>query len=134
MPFNYLGEISRDTPSPSPFCLTGRVLRKLQVENGTIILIIGISNEHSQSSFNPKGKKSPNRTRFSTTPSTGKPDVTTSGLGSLRENFLLRDYLRKRSLLSQMQEDQVQSIIMKRLGGCGIAGVGNGVLIPFDVI
>ena len=37
IPFNYLGEISRDTPLP--FCLIGQVLRKVQVENATTILI-----------------------------------------------------------------------------------------------
>ena len=88
----------------------------------------GTSDEHSRSSLNPKGTQSSNKTRFSTTPSGGKQNATTE------ENLLQRDFLKVRSLLSQMQEDQVLSIIMNRPGKSEIAGVINRVLIPFDVI
>ena len=47
---------------------------------------------------------------------------------------LLAEGLKKRSLLSQMQEDQIQSIIMNRPGESGISGVFNGVLIPMNMI
>ena len=50
------------------------------------------------------------------------------------KTFLQRDYLKKWSVLSQMQEDQVQSIIINRPGESGIAGVVNVFLIPLDVI
>ena len=50
------------------------------------------------------------------------------------KNLLQRDFLKVRSLLSQMQEDQVLSIIMNRPGKSEIAGAIDRVFIPFDVI
>ena len=44
--------------------------------------------EQLQSSLNSKGKQSSNRTRFSTTPSGGKKNITASDLGSFREKVL----------------------------------------------
>lgn len=52
---------------------------------GTNMTPKGTSDECSQSNFNPKEKQPFNRTRFSTTPSGGKQNVTTSGMGSFRE-------------------------------------------------
>lgn len=97
----------------SHFCLMQQVLKKIQAENATKILITlswqapwypkqeGTSDRCSQSS---KGKSS-NKTRFSTAPFIGKQKVITGSLGLvvLEKNFLQRDYLEKQSLLSQMQ-------------------------------
>lgn len=52
---------------------------------GTNMTPKGTSDECSKSNLNSKGKKPFNRTRFSTTPSGGKQNVTTSGMGSFRE-------------------------------------------------
>ena len=86
--------------------------------------------EHLQSSLNPRWKQSSKRARFSTTLRTLQLVAwIVSG-----KNFSQTDYLKKRSLLSHVQDDQVQSIIMNLPGESGIAGVVKGILIPFDVI
>ena len=106
---------------------------------GTTMVHKSTSNGQLQSSLNPKGKlQSSNKTIFSTTPSGEKQTVTTSGLVLSGKRFLQRDwsknYLKKGSLSSQMQEHQLQSIIMNCPGESGIVGVVNGVLIRSDVI
>ena len=90
----------------------------------------GTPDEHLQSSLKPRWKQSSKRARFSTTLRTLQLVAwIVSG-----KNFSQRDYLKKRSLLSHVQDDQVQSIIMNLPGESGIAGVVKVILIPFDVI
>ena len=94
MPLNCLGGISRNLSFPLFVSRTGfeesSSGKCYNSFNAGIAGMVpkGTSDEHSRSSLNPKGTQSSNKTRFSTKPSGGKQNATTSGVGSFREKPL----------------------------------------------
>ena len=101
---------------------------------GTTVKSKGTSDGHSHPVLIPKVNNLLKRSGFQPQPLVEGSTLKLVAWVVSGKNILQRDCFRKRSTLSQMQQDQVQSIIINRLGENGIAGVVNGVLFLFDMI
>ena len=104
-----------------PFCFIGRVLRKDQVENATIILI---TQAWQAQPWYPKELQM----------SIHNPVLIPKGSNLLIGLDFQRHYLKKRSLLSQIQEDQVHSSLLIVLVKVGLLVVVNAFLISLNVV
>lgn len=128
-----------------PFCLIPRVLKKVLVEKATILLITPAWQTQawypSILQMSVQNPLSIPKTRNLLLDPDQKvhPLVKNQSLQLVAwnvsgKNWLQKGFQKTLSLSSQMPGEKVQTLITTRLGESLIAGVVNGMLIPFDVL